>query len=303
MAGKGEESLAWDRVGRFLQQSGSKASEIADRNVQLWSSVSSHLKKDKYTADDMADDIAKSMTVAVDNVSDMWLMLTKEPRQNQIAQPLPTAFLLFDWTGPYRHRLLEPVRIEVDFDLRGRVLPQMAKIALNGTRTPASDKERAITRASAEAAAAAPEAAGAGAGQAGDELAAGAPEAAGAGSPPEAAEPGTSLEGHVATSEDGVTRLLECIVARREGTSPVYVVETLNRRIVGGGVDPDAAVYEGLVPGVYDGIVYLIDPPLALANLRILVEGEPQPPAEPRPPVSDRPTTQTVGTLLNSGAA
>ena len=129
------------------------------------------------------------------------------------------------------------------------------------------------------------------------------PEAAGAGSPPEAAEPGTSLEGHVATSEDGVTRLLECIVARREGTSPVYVVETLNRRIVGGGVDPDAAVYEGLVPGVYDGIVYLIDPPLALANLRILVEGEPQPPAEPRPPVSDRPTTQTVGTLLNSGAA
>ena len=299
MTGKGEESLAWDRVGRFLQESGSRASEIADRNVQLWSSVSSHLKKDKYSADDMADDVAKSMTVALNNVSDMWLMLTREPRQNQIAQPLPTAFLLFDWTGPYRHRLLEPVRIEVDFDLRGRVLPQMAKIALNGTRTPASDKERAIARASAEAAAKAREAARAG--QAGDEPAPAAPEAAVSGTPP--AESGTPSEGNVATSEDGVTRLLECIVARREGTSPVYVVETLNRRIVGGGVDPDAAVYEGLVPGVYDGIVYLIDPPLALANLRILVEGEPQPPAEPRPPVSDRPTTQTAGTLLNNGVA
>ena len=228
-----EESLAWDRVGRFLQQSGSKASQMADRNLKLWPSVSSHLKKDgKYTADDMADDVAKSMTTAMNNMSDIWTMLTREPRQSQVAHPLPTAFLLFRWTGPLRYQLHEPVRIDVDFDLKGKVLPPRAKIALTGTRTPASQAEQ-------------------------DE-----------------AQPA----GKVATSTDGVTRLQNCVVARRASGSPAYVVETVNYHIVGGAVDAEPGLFDGLVPGVYDGIVYLTDPTMALASIRILVEDQdPQP--------------------------
>ena len=212
-----EESLAWDRVGRFLQQSGSKASQMADRNLKLWTSVSSHLKKDeKYTADDMADDVAKSMTTAMNNMSDIWTMLTSEPRQSQVAHPLSTAFLLFRWTGPLRYQLHEPVRIEVDADLRGRVLPLTAKIALNGTGTPT---------------------------------------------------------GQADTYAIGVAGLRKCIVARRVGGSPAYVVETVNYNIVGGAADAAPEKYP-LVPGVYDGIVYLTDPTMALANIRILVEGQ-----------------------------
>jgi hypothetical protein len=39
-----------------------------------------------------------------------------------------------------------------------------------------------------------------------------------------------------------------------------------------------------LVPGAYDGLVYITDPPYALANLRVVVEGPP-------PEVGDRPSS------------
>lgn len=230
MAEERAEPLAWDRVGRFLQQTGSKGSDIAARNLKLWASISANLKKDdKYTADDMADDLAKSMTTAMNNLSDIWLMLTSQPRQNRLAQSLPTAFLLFDRTEPQRHRLLEPVRIEVDFDLGGRKLPPRAKIALNGTATARTPKD---------------------------------------------AEPENSAK--------GVDGLQACLVARLDDLSSAYFVETVNYNVDAGARNAQSGDRQGLVPGVYDGIVYLVDPPLALANLRILVEGDPP---DPKPDV------------------
>lgn len=241
MADDREESLAWDRVGRFLQESGTKSSEMADRNLRLWSSISSHLKEENYTADHMANDVARSMTTAMNNLSDMWSMLTREPRLSQVAQTLPTAFLLFDWTGPVDgHRLLEPVRIEVDYDREKRSLPPRAKIALSGTRTPAGKLERERAESAGKA---------------------------------------------IATSEDGVAKLLDCVIACHEGPAPVYVLETLNYQIASGAAKAELGVDKGLIPGVYEGMVYLIDPTMALASLRILVEGEPP---ESSPEVSEQ---------------
>lgn len=126
-----DESLAWDRVGRFLQQSGTTASDIAQRNVRLWSSVSQHLKQDKYTADDLADDLAHSASTAMSNMADVWSIFTRDPSQNTLAQPVPTAFLLFDRAGESRHRLLDPVRIEVGpLQGRGRPLDKTARVEL-----------------------------------------------------------------------------------------------------------------------------------------------------------------------------
>jgi hypothetical protein len=250
------ESLAWDRVGQFLQQSVARASEIADRNVDLWNVVSEHLKKGQYKADDMADDVARSISTAMDNMSDVWSVFTREPAQNTRAQPIPTAFLLFDWVGPYRHRLLDPVRIEAGSLLRRGDLPKRARVELNGTRAPLSDKESA------------------------------------------AADRGE----RVFTSEDGVKRLSDCLVAYREEDSATYILTNVNRRLetpkpekeggeASGAAESDSWSFaDGLVPGFYDGIVYLTDPAAALASVRILVEGAPPvegAPSEP-PIVSER---------------
>jgi hypothetical protein len=249
-----EESLAWDRFGRFLQQSGTKSSEIADRNVRLWSSVSGHLKKNQYTADDMADDIARSISTAVDNMSTVWSMFTNDSAQNALAQPIPTAFLLFDWAGTSRHRLLEPVRIEVG-SLPGRsTLPQWARVELNGSRGPLSDEEK------------------------------------------RAGQRGVAI----ANSQDGVQRLRERIVAYRDDNSRTYILADVSRILEtpttdkvdagtpGVGVKSDSWFIEkALVPGVYDGIVYLTDPPALLASVRIVVEGAP-----PAPPIVSEESAQ-----------
>jgi hypothetical protein len=236
------ESLAWDRVGRFLQQSATTASDIGDRNVRLWSSVSGHLKTDHYTADDMADDVAQSVATAMNNMRDVWSTLTTDPAQNTLAQPTPTAFLLFDSTGPSRHRLLEPVRIEVGslptsgaMPHQARVLPPRARVALSGA------------------------------------------------------------------SQDGIEPLLKRIVAYWDDNSDGYIVADINPNVErpvtaetetgsSAGEGESWSIDEGLVPGLYDGIVYLTDPPALLASVRILVEGPPpegpivsEAPAEPIP--------------------
>jgi hypothetical protein len=247
MKAEREESLAWDRFGRFLQQSGSRSSDIADRNLQLWSSVSGHLKKDQYTADDMADDIARSISTAIDNMSDVWSMFTNDPAQNALAQPIPTAFLLFDWAGTSRHRLLEPVRIEVGSLSNRGALPQQARVELSGSRAPWSDEEK------------------------------------------EADRRGVAIPG----TQDGVQRLRERVVAYRDENARAYILADVSRILEtprtynvdtgtsgSGGKSDSWFIEKPLVPGVYDGIVYLTDPPALLASVRIVVEGAP-----PAPPI------------------
>jgi len=248
-----EESLAWDRFGRFLQQSGSRSSEIADRNLQLWSSVSGHLKKGQYTADDMADDIARSVSTMIDNMSDVWSMFTNDPAQNALAQPIPTAFLLFDWAGTSRHRLLEPVRIEVASLSNRGALPQQARVELSGSRAAMSDEEKA------------------------------------------AVDQGKA----VPSTGDGIQRLRERIVAYRDESSRAYILADVSRILetprsqnvdVGttGSRSDGWFIEKPLVPGVYDGIVYLTDPPALLASVRIVVEGAP-----PAPPIVSEESEQS----------
>lgn len=230
MTDESAESISWDRIGRLMEQAAASSAELSKKNVALWGQVSSHLRAEKYTADAMADDSAKMMAAAMDNMATIWSLWTTPTRQNNVASVMPTAFLLFDRTGPVQHRLLDPVRIEVPPDVaRGRTLPDTAKIALNGTASVPSGQQ---------------------------------------------VLPGDR------TSAEGVGKLLKCIIARRDSPAPVYLLETLNYEISKD--DP------GLVPGVYDGLLYLIDPPLPLANIRILVEGEPA-------PVVSEETQQTSG--------
>lgn len=72
---------------------------------------------------------------------------------------------------------------------------------------------------------------------------------------------------------EGVAALLRRLSARLKEGQRSYRLETTNPQ-----EDPG-----DLVPGVYDGLVYLIDPAMPLANLRIIVEAP-----EPQPPVVDR---------------
>lgn len=65
-------------------------------------------------------------------------------------------------------------------------------------------------------------------------------------------------------SRRGVSALLERLTARLDG-SRRYRLETV-------GLDDEA---DNLVAGVYDGLVYLKDPALPLANVRVVVEGPP----------------------------
>nr|WP_294693827.1 hypothetical protein [uncultured Friedmanniella sp.] len=78
---------------------------------------------------------------------------------------------------------------------------------------------------------------------------------------------GTSSESIVdpeKSSARAVEALLNRLVARRDARNR-YVLETIK---------PGEDVAE-LIGGVYDGLVYLKDPPLPLANVRVVVEGPP----------------------------
>ena len=206
-------SLAWDRVGRMMQQTAATSQQMSERNLDTWSKVSTSLRKKKYSADDMARDAATLLTSAMDDIADVWRMWTIGVGALNEAQGIPTVFLYFDLARTGQAKVLDPVLIEVRGEDRfGRKLPKHAKIAVNGRS---------------------------------------------------AVDPHHQHPGR--TSRDGVADLLRCLVARRIGKSPAYKLETVHY--------PDKRHHPGLVPGVYDGVVYLTDPPLPLANLRILVEG------------------------------
>jgi len=195
-------------MGQFLENSTSVFQRMATRNLDLWNSMSQRLRRGQYTANDMAADSAKSLAIALNNLNDVWALLTRPPAAEREAAVVPTAFMFFDRQGEV-HVLVDPVYISVpehiQFDRRD--LPETALIALDGTATP----------------------------------------------------PGDSVQ--------GVTALLARMRPRLSENKRAYVLENYNP---GGDVR--------LVPGVYDGLVSLTKPPLPLANLRVVVEGDPRPP-------------------------
>ena len=67
-----------------------------------------------------------------------------------------------------------------------------------------------------------------------------------------------------ASAVDAITALTDRLEAVLEPGARSYLLQTIVRQDAG-----------ALVPGTYDGLVYLIKPTLPLANLRIVVEGPP----------------------------
>jgi len=136
-------SVAWDTVGRFLEQTNSVGQDMSGRNLDLWKKISGHLRADKYSANDMADDSATIVTAAMDNFADIWKMWAALPRQNITAAPLPTVVLIFGRSGSGPFNIAEPILIDANYDGGSRRdLPAEARIELAGNG--------AITQASAD---------------------------------------------------------------------------------------------------------------------------------------------------------
>jgi hypothetical protein len=134
-AEQGPEQVAWDRVGQFLGDMAAVAQKVWDRNLKLWSTVSSNIREpQKYGADAMANDAARAMAVALDNVDDIWTSLTRVPERERVATPLPTAFLLFALQQPAggQYALAETVWIRVAPATDFADLPEQAAISLSG---------------------------------------------------------------------------------------------------------------------------------------------------------------------------
>ena len=250
------DALGWDRIGRFLLDSGTTAADIAERNMKLVDSVSTRMKKKKkkkkkYTADDVAGDMASSMATAMDNLDAIWYLLTTPPRPDQLAANLPTAFLFFR-AGAGGHALLDPVRIDVEPIVAPKTkLPRTARIALSGGPGPQGAGEATVAPAST------------------------------------VPVPATAV---VAENP-----LLKSLVARRPKRSRFYVLETVNRHLIASGKQPGPDTYPHLTPGVYDGLVYLDDPAVALANVRVVVEEQPTvPPAAAGRQTGQQPTQATA---------
>lgn len=215
----GDDSAAWDRIGQYLQNAGTLGERVIARNLDLWSSVRSHLGSGSYTADAMAADLAKAMVAAQENLEDAWSVVIRPPERERYVQALPTAFLFFNRGDASTHTLLDPVYIPVPLS-DDRELPATAEIALDGTSSEQVD--------------------------------------------PAAVSPGDSSSAEDRSSRKGVEMLLKRLTARLDGRRR-YRLESV-------GVGEEAA---NLVAGVYDGLVYLKDPALPLANVRVVVEGPP----------------------------
>jgi hypothetical protein len=129
------EPMAWDRVGQFLQNSAAVGLAIAQRNQNLWMRVSKNLRGNQYKPESMTADAAAAMTAAMDNLEDVWQLLSRPPERERVAAPLPTVFLKFkkrgtNWDNP------DPVWIRVPSWVRAN-LPRTAEIHLDGDKAAA----------------------------------------------------------------------------------------------------------------------------------------------------------------------
>jgi hypothetical protein len=123
---------AADQVGRFLDDMGAVTERIVRRNLSLWNGMSQSLRQDRYTADAMAADAARTMSAAVDNLNDVWSLWARVPGQGAAAG-VATAFLFFARRDDEArtHTPPDPVAIRVPFEDVDD-LPEQAQIALSG---------------------------------------------------------------------------------------------------------------------------------------------------------------------------
>jgi hypothetical protein len=136
------EPLAWDRVGQFLQDMAIVGENIAKRNQDVWGRVSTNLRGDRYPPDAMTTDAAKAMSAAMDNLEDVWTLLTRPPERERVAAVVATVFLRFTCLAGIWN-VQDPVWIRVPYWTRDD-LPPDAKIYLDGDKEGARRLEDCI---------------------------------------------------------------------------------------------------------------------------------------------------------------
>lgn len=139
------EPRAWDRIGQWLQDTAAVGLLIAQRNQDLWTRVSTNLRSNQYKPESMTADAAAAMSTAMDNLEDVWQLLTRPPDRERVATTLPTVFLRFqkvgaDWSNP------DPVWIRVPYWDRGN-LPRTADVFLDGPKDAVEKLRSSLTAA------------------------------------------------------------------------------------------------------------------------------------------------------------
>lgn len=196
---------AWNRVGVYMETAQATWDRLAKRNFDFWKEVASSVQGGQVTADTLAENTAKAMSVAQETMEDLWLTLVEPPQREVFVQVLPTAFLFFDKVEAGDETIYtaqDPVHIPVKQQRDD--LPATAELTLSGNPSRHVDPTEAIA---------------------------------------------------------ALTDRLQVV---RVPGSRSYLLETIT--------PPDA---DPLVPGTYDGLIYLTKPTLPLANLRVVVEGPP----------------------------
>lgn len=243
-----QESLAWDRVGRFLEDTGSTASDIARRNLDLWSSISQRLRKaDSYKADNLAGDLAGSLVTAMDNLDDIVSLVSRSRIIDGQGVHMPTVLFFFESVGNNSHTLPQATAIQVNAGFRSMDLPGEARVEISARFPLAGD------------------------------LGSDRPDLLHAG----AARLRESIRAF--RSDDGSSYVLQAINRQPPDNRPPAIIFEAARAGEDGSHPDDVAgtarspedgeqITDGLVPGVYDGLVFLTNPTIALADLRIVVE-------------------------------
>ena len=130
------EPMPWDRLGMFLGDLALAGKNMADRNLELWSSVSQNLRDERgYTANQFTNDAARAMATAMTNAQEAWESVVRPPERELVAFTLPTVLIVFTpravGIDQLRYDPVEPVWMRV----RGadpKCLPETAEIDLRG---------------------------------------------------------------------------------------------------------------------------------------------------------------------------
>jgi len=121
----------WDRFGSYLGYAGAVGTTMSKRTISAWNQVSRNLRGQGYEADSMAADAALLMSTALDNLQDMWGLLTTGPDGRVVAGPIPTSFVVIrrgSTAGEYELADVRYVLVPPNMERP----PRRARFALNG---------------------------------------------------------------------------------------------------------------------------------------------------------------------------
>ena len=139
------EPTPWDRIGQYLGDMAAFGQVLANRNLTLWNDVSQSLKKDRYTADDMAEDAASILNASMENFQAAWNFWMRVPEREAVASSLPVAVLYYSRrraaAQTTRYDASEPVWIRVPV-VEGEDLPAHAKFDLMGPDVDSTEELR-----------------------------------------------------------------------------------------------------------------------------------------------------------------